>query len=335
LVAGPGASGVAGAPQSVPVIAFLLYKLGGAVCRFLPVGFSYWVARLLADSNFLINRRSRRAVIANLMRVLADSPEPVQGRPPRWNPRAHRELDRIARRVFHNFALNIVDFLRFPLLDLESLPRVIAIEGWQHLMEAHARGRGVILLSAHVGNWELGGAVFGLNGIRLKVVALDHGAGRVTRFFAERRRAKGIESLPLTGSTYAMLEWLRQGGAVALIADRDFAHQGMPVPFFGQTAMMPRAHASLALKTGASVLPCFVVRGANNRFRMLIHPPVSDQGLPEEDRVGAFVERCLPVFEEVIRRYPDQWFVFVPLWGSVPETAAKAARTGTATGAPA
>jgi KDO2-lipid IV(A) lauroyltransferase len=153
-----------------------------------------------------------------------------------------------------------------------------------------------------------------MNGINLRAVALDHGAGRVTRFYAERRRAKGIESLPLTGSTYAILEGLRSGEAVALIVDRDFAHQGRPALFFGETAIMPRAHASLALKTGAPLLPCFPLRLPNNRFRLIVLPPVSTEGLPPKDRVGGLVERCLRVFEDVIRRYPDQWCVFVPLW---------------------
>jgi KDO2-lipid IV(A) lauroyltransferase len=291
------------------MIAFLLYKVGSALSRVLPRWVCYGIAILLADLNFLINHRSRRAVIANLRRVL--------GRGDRGDD---TELDRIARRVFHNFALNIADFLIFPNLDLDSLRGVIAIEGWEHVERAHAAKRGFILLSAHVGNWEMAGALFGLSGIRLRAVALEHGAGRVTRFYAERRRAKGIEVLPLTGSTYAMIDWLRRGEAVALIADRDFAHQGKPVLFFGATATMPRAHASLALKTGAPVLPCFLVREPHRRFRMIIRPPVETENLPPGDRVGAFVERCLRVFEEVIRSYPDQWAVFVPLWAVAPPT---------------
>ncbi len=298
------------------MIAFFLYKLGSALNRLLPASVCYGIALVLADLNFLINRRSRRAVIANLTRVLGSEASGERAA-------SLAEIDRIARRVFHHFAFNIVDFMRFPLLDLESLRQVVDIEGWEHLQRAHAEGRGVILLSAHIGNWEIGGAVFGLSGIRLRAVALDHGAGRVTRFFAERRRAKGIKSLPLAGSTYAILEGLRAGEAVALIVDRDFAHQGRPVAFFGETTMMPRAHASLALKTGAPLLPCFPLREPNHRFRLIIRPPVSTERLPADDRVGTLVARCLRVFEEMIRRHPDQWCVFVPLWGGAEEEGSK------------
>lgn len=303
------------------MISFFLYKLGSACCCVLPVRLTYAFAAFLADLNFLVNRRSRRAVLANLARVHDGGPVPA-------------DPVRVARRVFHNFALNIVDFLRLPLVDLDSLRRVIRIEGWEHLEAARARGRGVIILSAHIGNWEWAGALFAQSGFKMKAVALEHGAGRVTRFFARRRQEKGIEVLPLTGSTSAMLAWLRQGGVVGLIADRDFTGQGMPVRFFGETAMMPRAHASLALKTGAAVIPSFLVREGEDRFRLIIHPPVPADGLPPGDRVRAFVERCLREFEEVIRRHPDQWSVFEPLWGGPPGAAAPPPRsllTGTRT----
>lgn len=322
------------------MISFLLYELGGALAQVFPLGLTYGIAILLANLNFLFNRTSRRAVIANLKHVLKSvgvQAEAVAGGASAAGPWSHADLDRIARRVFRNFALNIADFLRFPLFDLHSLREVVTLEGWEHIERANAAGRGFIILSAHVGNWEMCGAVLGLSGLRVRAVALDHGAGRVTRFYAKRRRGKGVESLPVTGSTFAMLEWLRGGGAVALVGDRDFTHQGKPVPFFGQTAIMPRAHASLGLKTGAPVLPIFLVREAGHRFRLIIRPPVSTVGLPATDRVRAFMERCLRVFEDVIRRYPEQWCVFVPIWdGPDAVPALSAARRGRApTGAPA
>jgi KDO2-lipid IV(A) lauroyltransferase len=289
------------------LIAFLLYKLGSLFTRLLPHELTYRVADVLADMNYLVNTRSRRAVLANLAHVFAEGP------PPKSPPR-------LARQVFRNFARNIVDFLRLPRLDREGLEREIQVQGWEHVDMARAGGRGVIFLSFHLGNWEWAGALFALNGVRMKAVALEHGAGRVTRFYSERRQAKGIDVLPLSGSTFAMLEWLHAGGAVGMIADRDYAHQGMEVTFFGSAAVMPRAHASLALKTGAAIIPCFLVREANH-FRMTIEPPITVgdfQTLPLETRVRALVEHCLRVFEGAIRRYPDQWFVFVPLWKTPP-----------------
>ena len=292
------------------MIAFLLYKLGSLFTRLLPPELTYRVADVLADMNYLVNTRSRRAVLANLAHVFADEP------PPKAPPR-------LARQVFRNFARNIVDFLRLPRLDREALGRVIRVQGWEHVDMARAGGRGVIFLSFHLGNWEWAGALFALNGVHMKAVALEHGAGRVTRFFSERREAKGIDVLPLSGSTFAMIEWLHAGGVVGMIADRDYAHQGIEIMFFGSPAVMPRAHASLALKTGAAIVPCFLVREADH-FRLTIEPPIEVaefQVLPIENRVRALVEHCLRVFEVAIRRWPEQWFVFVPLWETRPEPA--------------
>ena len=195
--------------------------------------------------------------------------------------------------------------------------KMIRIEGWEHAERVRTSANGVIFLSCHIGNWEWAGVMFAQHGFRLKAVALDHGVGRVTRFFSERRRAKGIEPLPLSGSTFAMIEWLRAGGAVGVIADRDYAHQGVLVHFFGAPAVMPRAHAILASKTGAPIVPCFLLREAEDHFRLIIEPPVwaaEFEHLETDHWVRALVERCLHTFEGVIRRYPDQWFVFAPLW---------------------
>jgi len=285
------------------LIQFLLYKLGGLLTRLLPYRLVYLIAAVISDLNFAVNRRSRRAVYANLRHVFSGS---EMGEP----------LDAIARRVFRNFAFNIVAFLRLPLVDRGEMERVIRIEGWEHAERAREHG-GVIFLSCHIGNWEWAGVLFAQHGFRIKAVALDHGGGRVTRFFSERRRAKGLELLPLSGSTFAMIEWLRAGGAVGVIADRDYAHQGVEVTFFGAPAVMPRAHAILATKTGAPILPCFLLREASDHFRLIIEPPVwaaEFEHLNADHRVRALVERCLHTFEGVIRRYPDQWFVFEPLW---------------------
>jgi KDO2-lipid IV(A) lauroyltransferase len=287
------------------LIPYLLYQLGGLLTRLLPYRLVYFIAAVISDLNFAVNGRSRRAVYANLRHVFAAGPPP-------------EPLDTIARRVFRNFALNIVDFLRLPLVDRAEMEQVIQVEGWEHATRAREHG-GVIFLSCHIGNWEWAGVMFAQHGFRIKAVALDHEVGRVTRFFSERRRAKGVEPLPLSGSTFAMIEWLRAGGAVGVIADRDYAHQGVEATFFGAPAVVPRAHAILAIKTGAPIVPCFLLREASDHFRLIIEPPVwaaEFEHLHTDLRVRAIVERCLRTFEGVIRRYPDQWFVFAPLWGA-------------------
>jgi KDO2-lipid IV(A) lauroyltransferase len=286
------------------VIAYLLYQLGGFFTRILPLALIYPAAAVCADLNFLVNARSRRAVLSNLAHVRGSAP-------------AAESPVRVARRVFHHFAYNIVDFLRLPAMNRERLAAAIDIDGFEHLATALARGRGVILLSGHIGNWEWGGAYFALAGIHVKAVALPHGAGRVTRFFDERRRAKGIEVLPFAGSTFAMVETLHRGGVVGLIVDRDYAHQGIPLRFFDAPTMVPRAHALLALKTGAALVPGFCLRGPGGRHRLLLRPPipVADlESLAPEARVEALAGRCLREFEAVIGAHPDQWLVFAPIW---------------------
>jgi lauroyl/myristoyl acyltransferase len=274
------------------------YALGDLLCRVLPVPVLYRLAHALADLWYAVNPPARRAVCANLGVVLG--------------PRApRRRIEALGRRVFRNFAERIVDFLRLKTLPPGELERAFDVDGREHLDRALASGAPVLFLTGHLGNWEWGAAWLGRKGVLQGVVARRHGDRQVERLFVERREANGLRVFPERHSAPGVLELLRSGGAVGMLVDRDVTHEGAPADFFGRPTRMPRAHVSLALRAGAVILPGFLVREEGGRQRLVFEPPLDPRAL---GGLEGGVEACLRVLEKYIRRYPEQWMVFEPVW---------------------
>ena len=141
--------------------------------------------------------------------------------------------------------------------------------------------------------------------------ARAHAAPGVERLFVERRQANGLSVFPERHSVPGVVGLLRSGGGVGMLVDRDITHEGARADFFGRPTRMPRAHVSLALRTGAVILPGFLVREAGGRQRLVFEPPLDPRQL---GGLEGGVEACLKILEKYIRRYPEQWMVFEPVW---------------------
>ncbi len=286
------------------VFGYLLYEVGGVLAVGSHVSLSYFVAVCIADLNFLLNSRSRRAVMANLRHVLGPSA-------------SDDEIRRTARRTFRNFGRSIADFLRFPRLSKKSLSRMAQGEVLGAVQKELERGKGVILLGAHVGNWELGGAMLSLSNFSLSAVAMPHRNVLIDRFFVKRRMAKGIRVVSGREATSELLSALRQNGCVGILGDRNVVGRGIKRDFFGAPALVPYGHVTLSLRTGAPIVPSFVIRNRGAHFTLLTEEPILPRKGP-----GAFEElmdRCLRVMEKYVRQYPDQWFAFEPIWADASE----------------
>jgi KDO2-lipid IV(A) lauroyltransferase len=136
----------------------------------------------------------------------------------------------------------------------------------------------------------------------------------VTALFAAHRASHGVGTLPVRGSSFAIMKALHRGELVCLVSDREVTGQGVVARFFDRPTTVPRAPAALAIRTGATVVPAFMLRTGASRFRAVFMPPVAYGDLPEEERTEGLVDRCLRVIEQQIRACPEQWCVFVPIW---------------------
>lgn len=194
------------------------------------------------------------------------------------------------------------------------------VEGLARLKDAVAAPAGLILAVGHLGNWEAAGLKAASEGARVLAVAEALINERLVRWFVEMRAMMDID-ITLTGrgarATEALVERLEAGQVVALLCDRDLKGNGIPVTLFGEETTLPSGPVSLALRTGATILPVgtYFLRGAGHRFH--IHPPLP---LPAEggfeERVQEGTRRLAAALEGLIAEAPDQWHVVVPNWPS-------------------
>lgn len=256
----------------------------------------------LGDIGYRVAKRQRRRAERNLYLAYGDALTPA-------------ERDLRVRQVFRHFGKCLADFLRGPALRPSDLDHLIAYTGWEQVERARAAGRGVILLTAHLGNWELLGRWVAARGVPLTVVAREPEAPAMATYLRRMREGAGFAVLNKGESARTLLRVLRRGEAIILLPDQNSGD--LFLPFFGVPAGTVAGPASLALHTGADLIPCYCVREPDDRYRILTLPALSvvPTGDHEAD-VARIMTEANRVLEGVIRDYPDQWLWLHNRWKS-------------------
>jgi KDO2-lipid IV(A) lauroyltransferase len=162
-----------------------------------------------------------------------------------------------------------------------------------------------------VGNWELGGLMLSRMGYPVTAVYRPLGFRHLDRMFTGQRTSRGIQLIPLGHAVPGLLRALRSGRVISLLADRDFTGRGQFHNFFGVPARLPMGAAILALKTGAPIVPAFMLRQVDDRFLLKFYPPIIPAEGSTVDELQAAVVTCM---ESIIGEYPYQWFIFHDFW---------------------
>jgi Kdo2-lipid IVA lauroyltransferase/acyltransferase len=284
-------------------VKYLQLKFAEFISRILPRRVGYGVARRFADVYVLLDRRGRECVIGNLTRIHQKSGVVLSG----------RALRVLARENFLNFAKYLVDFFHFLHLKPERMNRLINFGIVpQVLDDLLAKGKGVIVLSAHLGNWELGAAALAQRGYPFHAVALWQPDPKLNELYQSYRTRRCINPIPFGRAARECIAVLRRNEIVALVGDRDFTAARNTVEFFGRPARLPDGPAKLALATGAPILPTFMVRTADDTFTYVLGEPIwADR---EHDTLPDVMRKIAAVLERVISQHSEQWFLFHDLW---------------------
>lgn len=225
---------------------------------------------------------------------------------------------RTARICFENLGRTFAEFA-FMGPRLGELLERVSLEGIEHLHQAAARGKGVFILGGHCGNWELFGPVL-TREIPMTTLARPIKNPLVDELIVERRRAAGAPTLDPKRSTREILTTLQRGAAVGMVLDQSaLRREGVFVPFLGRPASTHFGLALLAIRSGAPVLPAFIVREGAGRHRAWIGPPIppAEEG-DREERIGRTTARYTAAIEEYVRRFPEQWFWVHNRWQRQP-----------------
>lgn len=272
----------------------------------LPLPWAIRIAEAMGRVVGILLPLRRRVALANLAAAFPEKPP--------------RERRRILRRAYVNHARALVEIVNLPRLSRVCAQRVTEEhpDRVNHLCAEHG---GFIVVTGHVGSWEVGGALNAQRGLRLTAIAKPLHNGYLNDHIRRQREQAGIEIL-FTGSdlSHAIGERLRAGRIVIFLADQDARQFGVFVDFFGRPASTPRGAALWALRTGKPILPVFTLCEPGLRHRVIygepIHPPpaAADHNQAIREITQAFTRQL----EAIVRRAPDQYFWFHRRWKTQP-----------------
>jgi lauroyl/myristoyl acyltransferase len=262
------------------------------------------MANRVGDVLFRVRGDQRSMVSANLRRVLDAGVDD------------EALIDRWAHRSFRAYARYWVEGARLGRTAPAEVEERTFVQGLEYLIDGMAAGNGVIMALPHVGSWEYGGAFLATQNLPMTSVAERLEPPELFEYFVEQRAAMGLTIVPLdANSGSSLMSTLRRGGLVGLLSDRDVAGNGIEVDFFGERTTMPAGPATLALRTGAVLVTGAAVDGPGADHRAIVEPPLDTarQGSLRAD-VSRLTQEIAHRFEGLIRRAPEQWHVFQPLW---------------------
>ncbi len=276
---------------------WLGFHLLRAVVLALPFRLAQWLGAVLGQVGYWLLAPYRCLTLQHLAMALGRETTPRQRR-------------RIARRVFRHLAMNFVEWLWLPRLNAGNVRRYVeaAPGSAERLHAALQAGRGVVMLAAHLGNWEYLAAYFGLLGEGGTVIARRLRYPEYEQFLVENRRAKGVETLNRQASFQDLVRLLRANRCIGILPDQDMdSVDGVFVDFFGQPAYTPVGPVALAMVSGAVLLPSYIVREGGKQ-RIYIDEPVTLSRTGDRQRdLTENTQRWSRVTESYIRKYPDQW----------------------------
>src|SRR6266851_9942891 len=221
---------------------------------------------------------------------------------PEWTDRQRRAT---VRKMFHALGASMFELGWLANLDTETLRRTTEIHGAEHIHEALAAGKGMLIFTGHCGNWEWLGATVSLLGHPLTILQRDRDEPDFNRIIVQLHERFGMRTIG-RGSTAGALEMfraLRDGGLLAFLIDQNIRAESVKVPFFGKPALTPIGPAKLAVRAEAPVMICFIERSGG---KQIVHfqPPMSTSRADDPVEITA---RLTAAIEEQVRRAPEQW----------------------------
>jgi len=294
------------------VLVYWLFRLTILLTRPLPLWLGYRIAAAVAEVCYYFFGRQRRALNDNLAWLLqSDDP---------------REVDAVARRAFRNFGKFVIDFIHFPVLTREEVHKRLVFTQWPDLDEVMASKRGMLLVTMHFGIWDLGAASLAAYGYPINAVVDNFGYEKMNELVHGSRERLGMKVIPRDQAAMRVFRCLKRGEMLAFLIDVPPPDQVVVVDFLGAPAEVSSAPARIALRTGAWVVPAMVIRGPERDS--IIRPIVDIRSVryektdDEERDVLELTQQIMHALEAQLRKYPEQWYIFRPMW---PQLASRAA----------
>lgn len=273
--------------------------------------FARRVGKLIGRIMYVLDAKHRKIAVKNIERA-------------EGMPKKPREVHRLVRRVYEHFAVGAIETLLIPRMTTRGdLDRFVKLENFHLVDEALAKGRGVIVVLAHMGNWEVSGLAVSLKGYDLSSIARPIENPFMDAYVNRLRKSTGQEIIPKHRAVRSMAETLKANKILAILADQNARKNGIFVPFFGRPASTVRSPALMALKYGAPILAVKTFRSGRNEYRVVMTPEIPiPKGTDREKIIEKITADVTARLEEFIREHPDQWMWLHARWKTKPENEA-------------
>gem|GEM_PF-1304934 len=271
-----------------------------------------FVADRFGDVVYRFAGKSRRAAISNMSHVMGNA--------------SKSDLKNAVHWVFRNVMRNYYDLCRAPDMKDAEIDRTVDFDevGWERLMAHHNAGRGVVLVTAHFGAFDMITQVISRRGVPVTFLVAQVKPAWLSDFITDLRGARGMGLLLVDqeeggglnlGALKRSIELLRKGEVLGVVGDRNTEARGIRLPFFGHDTLVAPGVAKIALRTRSVVVPGFCHRMKGNRYKVEFEAPIEPAGsASNEEDVKALLRRIFGCFEAHIGRNPDQWVLLQPVW---------------------
>jgi KDO2-lipid IV(A) lauroyltransferase len=279
-----------------------------ALVRWLPLRSLRWLGNVLGTVLFLVTPGRQRLADDNLRAVFGE----------RFSPAERR---RIRLTVSRNLCKLFLELFKLPTFDRQAIRQLVPLANPEVLHQAVERGRGAIILTGHLGNWELLGARAAAEGFDVAVVARDASDARVAALVNRSRESAGMRVLG-RNDLRGMLRQLRSNGCLGILPDQHAKAGSVRMTFLGRPAWVPRGPATLALRTGCALVVGFCIRDEHDGLSANIVGEVELDAPDDRDQaVLVIMERINRIIEEEIRERPEQWLWLHDRWKDIPADA--------------
>ena len=271
----------------------------------LPRRVSYLIAALVGDIIYLVSPRIRGSIASNVKHVLGPEADDAA-------------IRRVLRGVLRNASKNYLDLIRIPRMNPEEIKRQVTPHGVHHLADALASGKGVMLVTAHFGSFDVAVQLLAVHSVRTTVLVEALEPPRLLDHVVSLRRNKGLNVIPAkSGALQEMLQALRKGEVVLLVCDRDVTGEAPKALFFGEETHLPDIAVRIALRTGAAIIPVFNLRRDGGRYDVYVEPPIEVESNGNAN-VAEHMNQVIRIMEKYIKSCPEQWAVLEPVWPESP-----------------
>lgn len=270
--------------------------------RLIPLGMRKAFFRALTALFYYAWPKQRLIALHNLFRAFPEKPAP--------------ELIAIAKGTYRHMGIMAAEFFEIPYISKENIHKFVEFEGLENLAAAKARNKGILSIVAHFGNWEMMTAALPAVSDPVQIVYRPLDNPVIENLISWVRTANGNGLIPKDGAVLRIFRQLRRNQAIGILIDQNMAaREGIFVDFFNRPACTSTALAFLAQRTGAPVLPAFMIRMKDGRYKFLIQPAVELIETGDYDQnIRVNTQRFTLIIEDIVRRYPDQYFWVHQRW---------------------